>query len=43
MAQLKKHWAQSLGEKATDKLAHKNALTNYCRALLNASEFQYVD
>ena len=32
-----------LGDKATDEAVHKNALTNFCRALFNASEFQYVD
>ena len=43
LRQLKAKWKTELGDKATDEAVHKNALTNYCRALLNASEFQYVD
>jgi hypothetical protein len=43
LQQLKIKWKTELGDKATDVAVHKNALTNFCRALLNASEFQYVD
>jgi cytochrome c553 len=43
LQQLKAKWKTELGDKATDEAVHKNALTNFCRALLNASEFQYVD
>jgi len=43
MQQLKAKWKTELGDKATDEAVHKNALTNFCRTLLNASEFQYVD
>ncbi len=41
--QLKAKWKTDLGDKATPEAAHQKALTNICRALLNASEFQYVD
>ena len=43
LQQLKAHWKKELGDQATAEAVHKNALTNLCRALLNASEFQYVD
>ena len=43
MAKLKKLWTKALDDKARPEVVHKNALTNFCRALLNASEFQYVD
>ena len=43
MQQLKGKWKTELGDKAKDEVVHKNALTNFCRALFNASEFQYVD
>lgn len=43
MQQLKGKWKTELGDKAKDEVVHKNALKNFCRALFNASEFQYVD
>ena len=43
MQQLKAKWKTELGDKAKDEVVHNNALTNFCRALFNASEFQYVD
>jgi len=36
-------WKMELGDKATVETIHEKSLTNYCRALLNSSEFQYVD
>ena len=43
LQQLKAKWKTELGDKAKDEVVHKNALKNFCRALFNASEFQYVD
>jgi hypothetical protein len=40
---LKAKWKTALGDKAKPEVVHQKALTNICRALLNASEFQYVD
>ena len=41
--QLKANWKTDLGDKAKPDVLHQKALTNICRALMNASEFQYVD
>jgi len=41
--QLKAKWKTDLGDKAKPDVLHQKALTNICRALMNASEFQYVN
>jgi hypothetical protein len=43
LEQLSSQWKKELGKKGTVEAIHEKALTNYCRALLNSSEFQYVD
>ena len=43
LEQLNAQWKKELGDKGAVEAIHEKALTNYCRALLNSSEFQYVD
>ena len=43
VSELIAHWKKTLGDKNTDEDAHKSALNNFCRVLINSSEFQFVD
>ena len=43
LEQLSAQWKKELGKKGTVEAIHEKALTNYCRALLNSSEFLYID